>query len=159
MKGNSARDTMIRLRRNGPFVKLSLNLILSRFTSTGVSIIVVLLCSLYRSNLRPPYCRKHVHYPQLGGFFAGIGHGGGFFGPRGVPLSCPVCKAVQNTLALYQLLLLVKCRSVSMQCSHIRHFTAIETRTSLPCYLASQSRCSESQRRLYEKPRIADTAS
>ena len=95
--------------------------------------------------------RTHINNnPQLiRDLFAGIGHGGGFFGPRRVPLSVPVCKATQKTLTLYQLLLLVKCRSVSMQCSHIRHFTTIESSTSSPCCLTPQSRCTESQRRFY----------
>ena len=55
-----------------------------------------------------------IHNPQLWGLFAGIGHVGGFFGPHRVPLSYPICKGTQKTLTFYQLLLLVKYRSVSM---------------------------------------------
>ena len=57
---------------------------------------------------------EQTHNPQLGQLFGGIGHGGGFFGPRRVPLCYPVCKGTQKTLAFFQLLLLVKCHSVSM---------------------------------------------
>ena len=93
--------------------------------------------------------RSTTHNPQLGDLFAGIGHGGGFFEPRRVPFSAPICKATQKTLTLYRLLLLVKCRNVSMQRSHIRHFTTIGSSTSSSCCLASQSRCTESQCRFY----------
>ena len=55
-----------------------------------------------------------VHNQQLGGLFGGIGHGGGFFGSRTVPLCYPICKGTQKTLTFFWLLLLVKCRSVSM---------------------------------------------
>ena len=55
-----------------------------------------------------------LHNPQLGGRFGGIGHRGGFFGPRTVPLCYPICKGTQKTLTFFQLLFLVKCRSVSI---------------------------------------------
>ena len=55
-----------------------------------------------------------LHNPQLGGLFGGIGHGGGFFGPRRLPRCYPICKGTQKTLTFFWLLLLVKCRSVSM---------------------------------------------
>ena len=93
---------------------------LAPFCLLDILIIVILLCSLYQSNLRPPIVVDiYIHNSQLGGLFAEIGNGWGFFGPRKVPLCCPICKETQTTLTLYQLLLLVKYRSVSMQCSHI----------------------------------------
>ena len=105
----------------------------------------------------------YTHNPQLGGLFTGIWHGGGFFGPRRAPLCSPICKGTQKTLTFFRLLLLVKCRSVSMECSHVRHSTTIERRTSPPCCLTSQSTCTESQLRFYvscsTNKRIADTAS
>ena len=55
-----------------------------------------------------------VHNPQLGGLFGGVGHGGGFFGPRRVPPCYPIFEGTQKTLTFFRLLLLVKCRSVNM---------------------------------------------
>ena len=48
-----------------------------------------------------------IHNPQIGGLFGGIGHGGGFFGPRRVLLCYPICEVTEKTLTLtlFQLLL------------------------------------------------------
>ena len=112
-----------------------------------ILIILVLLCSLYQSHRGPPNCRKHLNNPQLGGLFLELGMEEAF--PGRAEHHFVILSICERAEKIFELFLLVKCRSVSMWYSYIYHSTTIEKCTSPACCLASQRDCTGWQRRFY----------